>query len=108
MSISRNGTEQRIIGACCTYMIEAGLMPCADLPKRKFSNVLADGVIELCAERGIPADDPRIGTLADELAARIPRFKPNPTAKRGGGYVYYSVPAVEKFLRSRTTTGGVS
>jgi len=34
--------------------------------------------------------------------ARIPRFKSNPAAKRGGGAVYYSVPAVEKFFRSRT------
>ena len=31
-------------------------------------------------------------------AARIPRFKPNPLAKRGGGTVYYSVAAVEKML----------
>lgn len=35
-------------------------------------------------------------------AAKIPRFKSNPTAKRGGGKVYYSVPAVEKFLKART------
>jgi hypothetical protein len=35
-------------------------------------------------------------------AARIPRFKANPSAKRGGGQVYYSVSAVEKFLQSRT------
>lgn len=35
-------------------------------------------------------------------AARIPRFKANPAAKRGGGPVYYSVSAVEKFLQSRT------
>jgi hypothetical protein len=34
--------------------------------------------------------------------ARIPRFKSNPTAKRGGGTVFYSVSAVEKFLQSRT------
>ena len=34
--------------------------------------------------------------------ARIPRFKTNPTAKRGGGPVFYSVAAVEKFLRTRT------
>ena len=34
--------------------------------------------------------------------ARIPRFKANPSAKRGGGPVYYSVAAVEKFLQSRT------
>jgi hypothetical protein len=34
-------------------------------------------------------------------AARIPRFKSNPAAKKGGGPCYYSVSAVEKFLRSR-------
>lgn len=34
--------------------------------------------------------------------ARIPRFKSNPAAKRGGGPVFYSVNAVEKFLQSRT------
>jgi len=34
--------------------------------------------------------------------ARIPRFKSNPTAKRGGGTVFYSVSAVEKFLLNRT------
>jgi hypothetical protein len=34
--------------------------------------------------------------------ARIPRFKSNPTAARGGGPVYYSVSAVEKFLQSHT------
>ena len=34
--------------------------------------------------------------------ARIPRFKANPTAKRGGGPVFYSVSAVEKYLQSHT------
>lgn len=34
--------------------------------------------------------------------ASIPRFKANPAAKRGGGCVFYSVSAVEKFLRTRT------
>ena len=37
--------------------------------------------------------------------ARIPRFKANPLARRGGGHVYYSVAAVEKFLRSHTLPG---
>ena len=42
-------------------------------------------------------------TLRDWFtAASIPKFKSNPTAKRGGGPCYYSVAAVEKFLRSRT------
>ena len=35
-------------------------------------------------------------------SAGIPRLKPNPLAKRGGGQVYYLVAGVEKFLRSRT------
>ena len=39
--------------------------------------------------------------------ARIPRFKANPIARRSGGHVYYSVAAVEKFLRSRTIPGGL-
>ena len=34
--------------------------------------------------------------------ARIPRFKSNPAARRGGGPVFYSVAAVEKFLLTRT------
>jgi hypothetical protein len=37
--------------------------------------------------------------------ARIPRFKANPLAKRGGGLVYYSAAAVETFLRSRLLPG---
>ena len=38
-------------------------------------------------------------------AAGIPRFKANPTAKRGGGPCFYSVAGVEKLLRSRTMLG---
>lgn len=34
-------------------------------------------------------------------SAGIPRFKFNPTARRGGGPVFYSVAAVEKFFRNR-------
>lgn len=34
-------------------------------------------------------------------AARIPRLKTNPLAKRGGGACYFQVAAVEKFLRTR-------
>ena len=42
-------------------------------------------------------------TLRDWFdAAGIPRFKSNPAARRGGGTVFYSVSAVEKFLQSRT------
>jgi hypothetical protein len=39
--------------------------------------------------------------------ARIPRFKANSLARRGGGTVYYSVPAVEKFFRFRVIPGGL-
>jgi hypothetical protein len=39
-------------------------------------------------------------------AAGIPRFKANPTAKRGGGPVYYSVSAVEKFFKNRANLRG--
>lgn len=47
----------------------------------------------------IPTDE----TLRNMFdAAGIPRFKANPTAKRGGGSCYYSVAGVEKFFRSRT------
>ena len=38
--------------------------------------------------------------------ARIPRFKSNPLARRGGGRCYYSVAAVEKLFRLRLTKGG--
>jgi len=38
-------------------------------------------------------------------AANVPRMKANPHAKRGGGPCYYSVPAVEKLLRSRMLPG---
>ncbi len=47
----------------------------------------------------VPSDE----TLRDWFdAAGIPRFKANPMAKRGGGHVFYSVAAVEKFFRNRT------
>ena len=35
----------------------------------------------------------------------VARFKSNPLARRGGGVVFYSVNAVEKFLRQRTMNG---
>jgi hypothetical protein len=37
--------------------------------------------------------------------ARIPRFKSNPSAKRGGGPCYYQVAGVEKLLRSKMLPG---
>jgi hypothetical protein len=42
-------------------------------------------------------------TWFDEAA--IPRIKNNPQAKRGGGYVFYSVAHVEKYFRSRMLPG---
>lgn len=46
---------------------------------------------------------PKGSTLRAWLdGARVPRFKANPTAARGGGPVYYSVAAVEKLLESKT------
>ena len=42
-------------------------------------------------------------TLRDWFdTAQIPRFNSHPAAKRGGGPVFYSVAAVEKFLQTRT------
>ncbi|MGA3268091.1 MAG: hypothetical protein ABSE16_14845 [Verrucomicrobiota bacterium] len=35
-------------------------------------------------------------------AGKVPRFKTNPAAKRGGGPCFYSVTAVEKLMRGRT------
>jgi hypothetical protein len=37
-------------------------------------------------------------------AARIPKFKTNISAQRGGGCCYYSVSHVEKFFQSRLIT----
>lgn len=46
---------------------------------------------------------PSPGTLRAQLKrAGVPSFKTNPAARRGGGPRYYSVSAVEKFLRART------
>jgi len=62
--------------------------------------------LESLAKTLIPAyldPPPSQETLRDWFdTARIPRFKANPTARRGGGTVFYSVSAVEKFLQSRT------
>jgi hypothetical protein len=41
-------------------------------------------------------------------AAKIPRFKSNPMAKRGGGAVFYSVAAVEKFFSNRSIAGRIA
>ncbi len=38
---------------------------------------------------------------------RIPRFKQNPSAKRGGGRCFYQVCAVEKLLKSRLLPGNI-
>lgn len=39
---------------------------------------------------------------------RIPRFKQNPLARNGGGTVYYSVSAVEKYFRDRVAPNRVT
>jgi hypothetical protein len=45
---------------------------------------------------------PTAQTLRDWFdAARIPKFKSNISAKRGGGQCYYSTAHVEKFFQSR-------
>jgi hypothetical protein len=53
----------------------------------------------------------RPATLDLLLETTIPlflRFKANPVARRGGGPVYYSVAAAEKFFRSRVIPDGRS
>ena len=45
---------------------------------------------------------PSRDTLRNWLdSANVPRFKANPSAKRGGGPCFYSMAGVEKFFRSR-------
>ncbi|MEI7939401.1 MAG: hypothetical protein WCK27_22175 [Verrucomicrobiota bacterium] len=65
--------------------------------------------LDVLLETTIPAflsPPPSRDTLREWFdRARIPRFKANPLARRGGGHVYYSVAAVEKFLRSHTLPG---
>jgi hypothetical protein len=39
--------------------------------------------------------------------ARVPRFKTNPSAIRGGGPVFYSIPAVERLIQSRVLSGRI-
>jgi hypothetical protein len=50
----------------------------------------------------VPSPD-TLRTWFDE--AKIPRLKNNPSARRGGGKVYYSVAGVEKFFRTRLLSG---
>jgi hypothetical protein len=46
---------------------------------------------------------PSVETLRNWFdAAKIPKFKANPCARRGGGTVFYSTAGIEKFFRSRT------
>lgn len=40
--------------------------------------------------------------------AKIPRFKANSAARRGGGAVYYSEAAVEKLFRARLLPGRIA
>jgi len=49
---------------------------------------------------------PSRATLRDWFdAAKIPKFKANPAAKRGGGPCFYQTAGVEKFFRSRMMAG---
>jgi hypothetical protein len=74
-------------------------------------DVLSIPAIEVLLETTIPeflSPSPSRETLRAWFDhARIPRFRANPLARRGGGPVYYSVAAVEKFLRSRIIPGGL-
>jgi hypothetical protein len=74
--------------------------------QKKFNPTARLASLDGLLETVIPAflkPTPSRETLRDWFDnARIPRFKSNPAAKRGGGPVYYSVVAVEKFLQSRT------
>ena len=57
------------------------------------------------------APPPGKATLRSSFdSAKVPRFKSNPTCKRGGGIVFYSVAHVEKFFKSFTVppAGGVA
>ena len=59
---------------------------------------------QLAAQHLDPA--PPISTIRTWCdRGKVPRFKSNPTAPRGGGTVYYSVPHFEKLLRSRVLPG---
>lgn len=74
--------------------------------QKKFNPTARLASLDGLLETVIPAylnPTPTRETLRDWFdAARIPRFKANPAAKRGGGPVFYSVAAVEKFLQTRT------
>jgi hypothetical protein len=55
-----------------------------------------------------PQDVPTDETLRAWFdTAKVSRVKTNPAAVRGGGTVYYSVRAIEKYLRSRLLPGRV-
>lgn len=62
--------------------------------------------IEMLLETMVPvffSPPPSRDTLRSWLDdAKVPRFKANPLAKRGGGPAYYSVSHVEKLFRNRT------
>lgn len=75
---------------------------CSSEPKARLATL--DQVIDWLANfiEPIPTKETVRCWLDD---ANVPRFKSNPTARRGGGRVYYSVAGVEKLLRSRTFAG---
>lgn len=39
---------------------------------------------------------------------KVPRFKANPSAVRGGGVVFYSIPHVERMIRGRILHGRIA
>lgn len=52
---------------------------------------------------------PSLKTIGRFLrAARVPRIKANPLAKRGGGTVFYHVAAVERAIRERAGLAGAA
>lgn len=52
---------------------------------------------------------PSRATLRAWLDAwQVPRFKANPSAVKGGGVVFYSIPHVQRMIRTRTLAGRLS
>ena len=63
---------------------------------------LLDGVVKMYLN-----PPPKPATFRQWLKrGRVPCFKSNPAAERGGGTCWYSVAAVERLLAQRTMKGG--
>ena len=89
---------------CCRFR---GPLPKTGFRLERMTNNLARmATLEQLEKTIVPAflnPPPSRDTLRDWFdTARIPRFKNNPSARRGGGPVYYQVSAVEKYLQGRT------